>query len=629
MSVPTLTYQGAIVQRNGTAAAWTAANPILLAGELALETDTSKIKIGDGVTAWTSLAYGGTVGPQGPTGATGATGPTGATGAAGSPTSLGAVGSTPNANAASISGSTLTLQPSSGLFPGVMTATQYNKLAGLVSGLNGVIDVTQQGTNSVLPGNTGAANNTALAAIMSAAASGSVLYFPGNFYPFASNISVPGKVFVFQGALGGVNGNLTGFEWTSNVAGDLITLTSANYYTQFRDILFTTSVAQTTGSVVNTNGNAYINFYRCAFSGLSSSNTLFNCINYNGSAGGEISVISDCTFTNFTGTAIIGGCNLQTFVIHGTTINGGLSSTTGAVCGVNITLGGAVQINDSDVIGCQNNLLINPTTGNVVASVFVMNTYFDNAFGSCIKITGAGATVRSKFTGCSFTVAANQTGVSAFECSTTVAAGAQGMDIVNCNVLNTFGAASCNGFNITGGADYSIQACNVAGWATGLNLTPNPTAGSTIARIQNNVIGTSGGYGVNTVGILLNAGSVAYGALEIQNNDCAGSTTPLTNNLTTNVPTNFARYRITDNAGINPKGTVNPPIATPVTATTYTNNTGYRCVVKYSGATITASTLNGVSFGTAVANANNFVTLDPGGTISLTGTTLAWVWVGN
>ena len=43
--------------RNGTAAAWTSANPILLAGEMGVETDTRKYKIGDGATAWSSLSY--------------------------------------------------------------------------------------------------------------------------------------------------------------------------------------------------------------------------------------------------------------------------------------------------------------------------------------------------------------------------------------------------------------------------------------------------------------------------------------------------------------------------------------------------------------------------------------------
>jgi hypothetical protein len=43
--------------RRGTAAQWTSANPTLAAGEWGFETDTGKVKIGDGTTAWTSLAY--------------------------------------------------------------------------------------------------------------------------------------------------------------------------------------------------------------------------------------------------------------------------------------------------------------------------------------------------------------------------------------------------------------------------------------------------------------------------------------------------------------------------------------------------------------------------------------------
>lgn len=43
--------------RRGTAAAWTLANPVLAQGEPALETDTKKQKMGDGVTAWNDLEY--------------------------------------------------------------------------------------------------------------------------------------------------------------------------------------------------------------------------------------------------------------------------------------------------------------------------------------------------------------------------------------------------------------------------------------------------------------------------------------------------------------------------------------------------------------------------------------------
>jgi hypothetical protein len=43
--------------RNDTAADWTSANPVLLQGEIGVETDTRRYKIGDGTTAWSSLSY--------------------------------------------------------------------------------------------------------------------------------------------------------------------------------------------------------------------------------------------------------------------------------------------------------------------------------------------------------------------------------------------------------------------------------------------------------------------------------------------------------------------------------------------------------------------------------------------
>jgi hypothetical protein len=69
--------------RNDTAANWTSANPTLAAGEFGLETDTDQFKVGDGTTAWTSLAYGGIQGPAGPTGADGPAGADGFDGADG------------------------------------------------------------------------------------------------------------------------------------------------------------------------------------------------------------------------------------------------------------------------------------------------------------------------------------------------------------------------------------------------------------------------------------------------------------------------------------------------------------------------------------------------------------------
>jgi hypothetical protein len=43
--------------RRDTASNWTSTNPTLASGEIGFETNTNKLKIGNGSTAWTSLAY--------------------------------------------------------------------------------------------------------------------------------------------------------------------------------------------------------------------------------------------------------------------------------------------------------------------------------------------------------------------------------------------------------------------------------------------------------------------------------------------------------------------------------------------------------------------------------------------
>jgi hypothetical protein len=52
-----VTNTGRFQMNRRTAAQWTAANTVLLAGELGVETDTHKVKGGDGTTAWTALPY--------------------------------------------------------------------------------------------------------------------------------------------------------------------------------------------------------------------------------------------------------------------------------------------------------------------------------------------------------------------------------------------------------------------------------------------------------------------------------------------------------------------------------------------------------------------------------------------
>lgn len=94
--------------RRDTAASWEINNPVLLLAEMGYETDTNKVKFGNGVDPWNDLSYfapGGNagptgatgpsgVGPTGPAGAAGAPGPTGAAGAPGTPGATGSAGAT-------------------------------------------------------------------------------------------------------------------------------------------------------------------------------------------------------------------------------------------------------------------------------------------------------------------------------------------------------------------------------------------------------------------------------------------------------------------------------------------------------------------------------------------------------
>lgn len=44
-------------QKRGVSTNWTSSNPVLLAGEIGFETDTNKMKVGDGTSNWNDLDY--------------------------------------------------------------------------------------------------------------------------------------------------------------------------------------------------------------------------------------------------------------------------------------------------------------------------------------------------------------------------------------------------------------------------------------------------------------------------------------------------------------------------------------------------------------------------------------------
>jgi hypothetical protein len=173
--------------------------------------------------------------------------------------------------------------------------------------------------------------------------------------------------------------------------------------------------------------------------------------------------------------------------------------------------------------------------------------------------------------------------------------------------------------------------CDIAAWTNGIAVTPWTTAGSTVAKIWNCTIGPCEGYAANTNGIVLNAGTVVCGGIQIQNNALQGNTTAITNNATAPTATTAGNFRISGNAGYNPHGAVTTP--TIASATTFTNTTMLPVTVYLKSGTTapTVLVINGVT-STVLPLISQIVSvpLEPGGTISFTCTVApTWQWVGN
>lgn len=95
-----------IQTRRDTAANWAINNPVLLLAEMGYETDTNKVKFGNGQDPWNDLEYFSPGGLPGPTGATGSAGvgPTGPAGTAGPTGAAGATGAAGERGATGVAG---------------------------------------------------------------------------------------------------------------------------------------------------------------------------------------------------------------------------------------------------------------------------------------------------------------------------------------------------------------------------------------------------------------------------------------------------------------------------------------------------------------------------------------------
>lgn len=122
-----------IQHRNDTTANWNSHNPVLLKGELGIEFQSGNTvawKVGDGVTAWSSLPY--SSGPAGPKGTTGPAGPQGPQGPSGS--------------------------SSGGMRPPSTSYTNYTGTSGFTAPSDGWIHIRARATGNTL--SIGVINNT-------------------------------------------------------------------------------------------------------------------------------------------------------------------------------------------------------------------------------------------------------------------------------------------------------------------------------------------------------------------------------------------------------------------------------------------------------------------------------------
>jgi hypothetical protein len=196
------------------------------------------------------------------------------------------------------------------------------------------------------------------------------------------------------------------------------------------------------------------------------------------------------------------------------------SGTTAGSIGLLINQCGAVQIAGCDFIGGVNAMLVNAT--GVVSAIIVTNTYFDQStLGSTVKFSGTFAISRVKFVECGITCGTTGSGglvaceIAGTGTGTSVP---ESIDFIGCDFYNNGGAGTTFGLLVTGCKQFLVANCRISGFTNGISVTPYNTAGFTCFNILNNVIGATENFAANGTGIVLNAGSVAYGPFQINGN---------------------------------------------------------------------------------------------------------------
>lgn len=436
---------------------------------------------------------------------------------------------------------------------------RYKDTTGATHSMGGLPDVYSV-TDFGLVGDDSTDNVTAMNALLVTAAAGSpqgaTIYFPAGVYRFATEIAIAvDKRFRFLGS-----GRGRSIIKTTSATANIFNVSVAGYYISWEQLGFTASVTKTAGAgIVANQNNAYLLIEGCEFQAM------FNGVSFSSGAL-NVGYVNN---TQFTAPA----ANGTQITLNSTGINTSMSNVTvnctgvAGATGIRVSACGAFNLTGSDIIGGQNAFLIDQV--GACQAIFCANTYFDQSTtGATVKITGSGGANRIKFTQCGITNGAN--GQNAMEISGTGATTAipDGIDILGCDIYNNSFTGTTNGILITGARGVSVRESRISGFTNGINATSYSAAGVTLLDIQGNIIGPTENFAGNGTGILINAGSFTYGAINIQGNQLQGNTTaPLTDS--SSAATAGQQKIVSGNLGL-ACGSASSIVSTPTFTTTAT-----------------------------------------------------------
>lgn len=337
--------------------------------------------------------------------------------------------------------------------------------------------------------------------------SGGVVWFPSGTYKVSAALTVT----TYHVQLVGASKTDCVLK-TSSATLDILQFNS--WYCSVSNMTFDSSVVRTAGYALKmTDGNNRHTAQNCEF----------NNMKFGIQMNAHLSYISDCEFRTFVngGSWIEISCSASSAhdmkIERCTADNGVANKNAAATAGVNIVQVASLLMDGCSWVnaGALGAMYINPGAAQVVPTIYVTNTFFDQSgYGLRIDGNATGTIQRLKFVNCWFSSHTND-GVF-FNSSNAV--GIQGVNFVNCDFYQ-----NVNGINASAGyQDWEAASSRFSGnTTTGIKTTAISTASF---KISDCFIGNGSGFGANALGINIQAGTYA-GYQIIDNRGLASNTT--------------------------------------------------------------------------------------------------------